>query len=138
MINWEEREWASDVEDQGMDRLSPSGGKLPDLCIESGKAFDVFWNHRRRTFCDPCEPLILGLDDQSHVCHCKFYKHFVGGRWLCLPCFFLEEAKAYQTTERKIIAYDPESPEARHRGAYVKVSWLLRSGPAFVADVSTG
>jgi hypothetical protein len=114
-----EYDFSETVQDEGMERL---GWKNPDLSIESGKAFDMFWNYRRRTFCDACEPLIIGLERRSQICHCEFYDHFVGGRWLCLPCFFVEEAKTYTIKQREIVAFEPGATSVLHRDGYVGVS----------------
>lgn len=136
VINCGEREFAFVVEDEGIELKTPSGSKLPDFSIESGKAFDIFWNHRRRTFCDPCEPLILGLDEEEHICRCGLFDHFVGHRWLCLPCFFLEEASAYRIRERKfIIAYELGSSMTSNRVAYIEVCSLIRSEHVLDADL---
>lgn len=101
----EEPEFGEDVEDEGRERQDYDGQPLPDLSIESGKAFDMFWNHRRQKFCDKCEPLIVPHENEFGACRCDFYEHFVGSRWLCLPCFFVEETKAYQVIDRKITGY---------------------------------
>ena len=106
------------IENEGMDAL---GVRLPKISIEGRKAFDMFWNYRRRTFCDAHEPLIIGLDNKFQTCRCEFYNHFVGSRWLCLPCFFVEEAKTYGIKEHRIVGIE----EGRVKGdpiEYVKVS----------------
>ena len=114
-----EYDYGETVQDEGIERF---GWKNRDLSIESGKAFDMFWRYRRRTFCDACEPLILGLESELHTCHCEFYNHFVGGRWLCITCFFVEEAKTYMIKQREIVAFQPGATSVLHRGGYVGVS----------------
>jgi len=70
---------------------------LPNVkdTIPTQRAYDLFYDYGDRLYCEDCHPLIAPETNDFQVCGCKPYEHFVSNRWLCLPCFFVEESKAY-------------------------------------------
>lgn len=110
-----EEKFAEEVEDEGEGLRN---GKLPKYSIESGKASAMFWVHSATMFCESCEPVQIML---AGCCSCSLYHHFVGDRWLCLPCFFMEEGKAYERDKYKTFDYVPGDADTPRSEIYVKV-----------------
>ncbi|KAK5137416.1 hypothetical protein LTR08_008994 [Meristemomyces frigidus] len=82
--------------------------------VTSRRAFDIFAEQRRQFFCEDCHPLWTPLTNEYQRCRCDFYDHFVGKRWLCLPCFFVEETKAAKVKVSRTVAYTPMGPWPRY------------------------
>jgi hypothetical protein len=66
--------------------------------VELRKAWDIF-HHRR--FLGKCRDCKAQLPDDPVLqtgdgCKCEMWSHFVGLRWLCIPCLLVEETKAYE------------------------------------------
>lgn len=62
--------------------------------IQGRKAMDIFWERRERQFCLACHPMIYPDGNDYDLCDCILFNHFVGKRWLCIPCFLNEEVEA--------------------------------------------
>ncbi|KAK4547299.1 hypothetical protein LTR36_000954 [Oleoguttula mirabilis] len=78
--------------------------------ISLKKAFWIFWEQRRQTFCESCHPFVIPDTNIYQRCHCTLFDHFVGHRWLCLPCFFLEETRAAHVKYWRVCGYEPGGP----------------------------
>lgn len=62
--------------------------------IESTMAAEMYLSPQRlRDYCLECHPMVSPQSPDFLFCGCSLYDVFVGRRWLCLPCFFLESAK---------------------------------------------
>ena len=92
------------VEDKCSEWGAMTGTKPRDISIESGRAFDVFYYCRNRVFCKTCEPLLIPEQNEFQLCRCDLFNRFVGGRWLCIPCFFAEEAKTFSERTKHVEA----------------------------------
>jgi hypothetical protein len=72
--------------------------------VELRKAWDIF-NHKRFSgmwsVCDECYDMI---DELSLGCSCEIFNHFVGQRWLCIPCLLVEETGVYNDIRCKTIS----------------------------------
>lgn len=113
-----ERIFAAQAEDYGI-----RNGYSTLKASEFRRAFRIFWDKREKSFCQQCEPLLLpDINPESDRCHCTFYNHFVGERWLCLPCFFKEEVDAEQQVVDRIMHYDAAE------GTYLRVSQTRQDG----------
>jgi hypothetical protein len=72
--------------------------------IELRKAEAVFKESRWTPTCEGCEGTFTATSQGEEVsgrCRCDMWAHFVGKRWLCIPCFFVEETKAYEDVQWK-------------------------------------
>lgn len=76
--------------------------------IQGRKAIDIFWFHRERELCLSCHPLLLPERNEYDICRCTFFDHFVGERWLCIPCFLTEEVKALTSPRPSTWAQESE------------------------------
>jgi hypothetical protein len=56
------------------------------------KAWDIFCKRftGMLSICDEC---FDNVDELSVSCRCDMFDHFVGKRWLCIPCLLVEETK---------------------------------------------
>lgn len=81
--------------------------------IESGRAWYIFQKLRMLYSCRNCQPLLKADDNRDYhwylefpvnVCTCDIQHHFLMKRWLCIPCFLREEAKAMDG--RRFTAWD--------------------------------
>jgi hypothetical protein len=73
--------------------------------IELCKAEAVFKGSRWMPTCEGCEETFTASSQGKEVggrCRCDMWAHFVGKRWLCIPCFFVEETKAYEDVQWKV------------------------------------
>ncbi|KXT17776.1 hypothetical protein AC579_3618 [Pseudocercospora musae] len=88
-------------------------GQISHHNIEARKACDIWWK-RLKQYCLACHPYEGG-----------FYEHFVGDRWLCLPCFFMEETKAMEEYKMAVAEHHPHI--GGPRGHYERIV-LCRCG----------
>jgi hypothetical protein len=72
----------------------------PDPPIELRKARAVFNQSRWIQMCEGCEETFTAIYEDG-PCKCDMWSHFVGRRWLCIPCFFVEETEAYKGVQWK-------------------------------------
>lgn len=88
--------WYSDFEKSVVDHLQRKMIPNPTALstIQGRKAMDIFWHHRARQFCFACHPLIFPHGNDYDICRCELFNHFIGKRWLCIPCFLSEEVTA--------------------------------------------
>lgn len=81
--------------------------------IQFKRAFDLFFNYSNLRFCADCELLVAPGVNDYQICRCDLYDHFVGDRWLCIPCFFAEETKAYSRFN-KIVEWSKSTQQWFH------------------------
>jgi len=72
----------------------------PDPSIELRKARAVFHESRWLHQCEGREETFIARP-QDGGCRCNIWSHFVSKRWLCIPCFFVEETEAYASVQWK-------------------------------------
>ena len=73
--------------------------------IELRKAEAVFKESRWMPMCEGCEETFTAASQGEEVggrCRCDMWAHFVGKGRLCIPCFFVEETKAYEDVQWKV------------------------------------
>lgn len=112
-------------------------GHIGSHSIEAVKARDILSADGWKSFCEDCEPICLSLDDSCKVCKCELYPYFVG-RWRCIPCVLVEQAKSVSERQHYKIRYRPEyanRADARDLLYYgVSPLPLKHTNLAYVAD----
>ncbi|KAK5120965.1 hypothetical protein LTR85_005749 [Meristemomyces frigidus] len=113
-----ERDWVDFDEEESI------GAHIkPDSNIPFQKAFWMYWQQRRQTFCEGCRALMIPDTNKYQRCRCTLFDNFVGKRWLCLPCFFLEESKLHKSRTREYAATStvPLEDTEPAQGGYVRL-----------------
>jgi hypothetical protein len=87
----------AETSDHGDDFREPSDESYS--AVELHKAWDIFNNNRIVSKCNDCESLLP--DPTADKCSCDMWSHFVGKRWLCIPCLLVEETQAYDEIQWK-------------------------------------
>lgn len=97
----------ADAVQRASKRRGYSRASLAKCSLQVKRAVDLHLSKDGRVeFCAECHPLLIPSTRKDHRCSCNLYDYFVGKRWLCLPCFFGEEAKAYASRSKILREYD--------------------------------
>ncbi|KAI4728617.1 hypothetical protein E4T49_03585 [Aureobasidium sp. EXF-10728] len=129
-------------------------GECPDFHsgnfpIESIRAAHLAGEARERRYCSKCEP---DMQDEDGLCSdylfdvldmceecgdwccCNLSEHFVEDSWLCIPCFFKQEAEAYgRLLKREVYKWEQNEDGEERARKHVKTEYLCDCGR--VADV---
>lgn len=110
--------------------------------IESIRAAHLAGEPREQRFCSDCTPhlcdeegpvtesildIIYANSDYMSWCLCSLADKFIDDRWLCIPCFIKQEAKAYSRRfKTKVFTWETNEDGSRKLvGTVVCFSWLL-------------
>ena len=72
-----------------------------DIPLPARRAIQMFLR-LRTVICAECK----SSESDTTICRCDPFDLYVGERWLCLHCFFQEEAKSYETKNFIIVSED--------------------------------